>query len=137
MTDAERRLWSRLRGEQFGGFKFRRQAPIGQFIVDFVCFERKIIVELDGSQHLLRVEEDEQRTKWLDSQGFRVLRFWNHEVFEDLDPILEAIWLALRAPPTLTLPHKGGGNKPALAARHDHRTHPHPQLPPRRPPRAG
>ena len=63
MTDAERRLWSRLRGEQLGSFKFRRQAPIGQFIVDFVCFERKVIVELDGRQHVPRVEQDQDANR--------------------------------------------------------------------------
>jgi very-short-patch-repair endonuclease len=99
LTDAERRLWSRLRGQQFREFKFRRQAPIGPSIVNFAYFERKVIVELDGSQHAVRVEKDEARTRWLVSQGFRVLRFWNHEVFEDLDTILEGIWLALAPHP--------------------------------------
>jgi very-short-patch-repair endonuclease len=87
LTDAEQRL---------GGFKFRRQAPIGRFIADFVCFDRKVIVELDGGQHQLHVEEDRTRTEWLESQGFRMLRFWNHEVFEDLDRVLEGIWIALQ-----------------------------------------
>jgi very-short-patch-repair endonuclease len=97
MTDAERRLWSRLRGRQFGGFKFRKQAPIGPYIVDFVCFEAKLIIELDGGQHMLRNHEDEKRTAWLNTEGFRVFRYWNHLVFEDLDPLVEAIWLALHA----------------------------------------
>ena len=110
LTDTERLLWSKLRGKQFGGFKFRKQAPIGQFIVDFVCFDRKVIVELDGGQHVAAAEADKQRTEWLNSQGFRVLRFWNHDVIEDTDTVLEAIWLALQMPPTLTLPHKGGGD---------------------------
>jgi very-short-patch-repair endonuclease len=118
MTDAERRLWGRLRGREFGNFKFRKQSPIGGFIVDFVCFELKLIVELDGDQHARSVEEDSARTGWLKSQGFRVLRFWNHEVYEDM--VMEAIWLGLQtppalslphdeAPPTLTLPHEGEG----------------------------
>jgi very-short-patch-repair endonuclease len=97
MTDAEHPLWSRLRGRQFGGFKFRKQAPIGPYIVDFVCFEAKLIIELDGGQHMLRDHEDEIRTAWLNTQGFQVLRYWNHLVFEDLDPLLEAIWRALHA----------------------------------------
>jgi very-short-patch-repair endonuclease len=109
LTDTERLLWSKLRGKQFGGFKFRKQAPIGRYIVDFVCFDRKVIVELDGGQHVAAVEADKMRTEWLGSQGFRVLRFWNHEVIEDTDTVMEAIWLALQMPPTLTLPHKGGG----------------------------
>ena len=110
MTDTERLLWSKLRGKQFGGFKFRKQAPIGKFIVDFVCFDRKVVVELDGGQHAVSVEEDQKRSEWLKSQGFRVLRFWNHEVIEDSDMVMEAIWLALQMPPTLALPHEGGGN---------------------------
>ena len=105
LTDAEQRLWSHLRGKQFGGFRFRRQAPIGQFIVDFVCFERKVVIELDGGQHRLVSEQDEARTNWLNAQGFRVLRCWNHEVFEDLDSILEAIWLALKTAPGEEVSH--------------------------------
>jgi very-short-patch-repair endonuclease len=103
MTDKERLLWSKLRGKQFGGFKFRKQAPIGEFIADFVCFDRKVIVELDGDQHAVSVEADKKRSEWLHSQGFRVLRFWNHEILEDADMVMEAIWLALQMPPTLTL----------------------------------
>jgi very-short-patch-repair endonuclease len=99
LTDAERRLWWRLRGEQLGGARFRKQAPIGKYVVDFVCFERKLIIELDGGQHAARVEKDEVRTAWLESQGFRVLRFWNHLIFEDIDPVLEAIGLALSTRP--------------------------------------
>jgi very-short-patch-repair endonuclease len=110
MTDTERLLWSKLRGKQFGGFKFRKQAPIGSFIVDFVCFDRKVVVELDGGQHAVSVEDDKKRSEWLKSQGFRVLRFWNHEFIEDSDMVMEAIWLALQRPPTLALPHEGGGN---------------------------
>jgi very-short-patch-repair endonuclease len=75
MTDAERRLWSKLRSRQFDNCKFRRQAPVGKFIVDFVCFEKKIIIELDGGQHAEQQEQDSQRTDWLSSQGFQVVRF--------------------------------------------------------------
>jgi very-short-patch-repair endonuclease len=110
MTDTERLLWSELRGKQFGGFKFRKQAPIGKFIVDFVCFDRKIVVELDGGQHALAVEADNKRSEWLKSQVFRVLRFWNHEFIEDTDMVMEAISLALQIPPTLSLPHEVGGD---------------------------
>jgi very-short-patch-repair endonuclease len=101
MTDKERLLWSKLRGKQFGGFKFRKQAPIGRFIVDFVCFDRKVIVELDGDQHAVSVEDDKKRSEWLQSQGYRVLRFWNHEVVEYADMLIESIWLALQMPPGL------------------------------------
>jgi very-short-patch-repair endonuclease len=97
MTDAEQRLWSELRYRQLGGWKFRRQAPIGSYIADFVCFERKLIIELDGGQHAERAEYDERRSEWLASQGFRVLRFWNHQVFEETESIKEWIWQALGA----------------------------------------
>jgi very-short-patch-repair endonuclease len=96
MTDAERRLWYHLKLRQFDGKRFRKQAPIGVFVVDFVCFESSLIVELDGGQHAAQVEHDEVRTAWLNSRGFRVLRFWNSQVFEELDAVLESIWNALQ-----------------------------------------
>jgi len=101
MTDAEQRVWYKLRHRQIDNCKFRRQAPIGTYIVDFVCFERKLVVEVDGSQHAERELKDLERTQWLNSQGFRVLRFWNHEVFEDGDWVIDTIAEALQnmAPP--------------------------------------
>ncbi|MFO0966094.1 MAG: endonuclease domain-containing protein [Gemmataceae bacterium] len=98
MTDAERRLWAELRRRQLLNFKFRRQAPIGAYVVDFVCVPARLIVELDGGQHNLEENKakDEKRTTWLSSQGFHVMRFWNHDVFESLDAILEVIWSYLR-----------------------------------------
>jgi very-short-patch-repair endonuclease len=108
MTDAERRLWSHLRHRQIGHSRFRRQAPIGPYIVDFVCFEGRLIVELDGSQHAVQVEEDVRRTEWLNSQGFRVIRFWNNEIFEDGEAVLEAICMALNPPPQPS-PTRGEG----------------------------
>jgi very-short-patch-repair endonuclease len=87
MTDTERFVWDRIRHRQIGGFKFRRQAPVGHFIVDFICFEAKVILEFDGDQHDSARLEDAARTHWLQSQGFRVARFWNHEVFEDWESI--------------------------------------------------
>ena len=95
MTNAERLLWQRLRNRQLAEVKFRRQAPIGRYIVDFASFEKKLIIELDGGQHTLQRDDDSTRTKWLESEGFRVLRFWNYQVFEDLDTVLEVIWNAL------------------------------------------
>ncbi|MCD5408251.1 endonuclease domain-containing protein [Candidatus Bipolaricaulota bacterium] len=91
-TDAERLLWQKLRGRQLG-VKFRRQAPIGPYIVDFVCFEKRLVVELDGSQHGLppRRAYDAQRSRWLRSQGFRVLRFWDSEVLIDIEGVLRRI----------------------------------------------
>jgi very-short-patch-repair endonuclease len=101
MTDAERRLWYHLRAHRFGGSKFKRQVPIGRYIVDFVCFDRKVIVEVDGGQHAMSVS-DQARDEWLRGQGFRVLRFWNHDVLKNteavLTRILEAVSRADRYP---------------------------------------
>ncbi|MFL5145438.1 MAG: endonuclease domain-containing protein [Microvirga sp.] len=80
-TEAERRMWRLLRDRRLGGFKFRRQEQLGRYIVDFVCFERKLIVELDGSQHA-ESAYDAERDAWLRSRDFVVLRFWNNEVFD-------------------------------------------------------
>jgi very-short-patch-repair endonuclease len=77
-TDAERKLWSRLRRKQLEGVRFRQQAPIGRFVVDFFCPEALLIVEVDGSQHL--GEKDRARDEWLAAEGYRVLRFWNNDV---------------------------------------------------------
>ena len=93
MTEAERKLWGRLRGQQ-PGIRFRRQVVLGQYIVDFVCLDPKIIIEVDGSQHADDIHYDEQRTKWLESLGYRVLRYWNNEVLQQLDTVVEAIWKA-------------------------------------------
>jgi very-short-patch-repair endonuclease len=110
MTDAERWLWRELKAKRFDGRKFRRQAPIGIYIVDFVCFASKIIIELDGGQHASQANRDETRTAWLNSQGYRVLRFWNYQVFEESESVLESIWLALRdAPSPQPSPTRGEG----------------------------
>ena len=90
-TDAEQALGRRLRAHQLTGHKFRRQQPIGQYIVDFVCFDKRVIVEVDGGQHSERVVYDDQRSAWPESQGFRVLRFWNHEVLQNLEAVTEVI----------------------------------------------
>ena len=79
-TEAERALWKHLRMRQLEGHKFRRQQPLGQYIVDFVCLERKLVVELDGGHHAGEFLTDATRTAWLEVRGFRVLRFWNHDV---------------------------------------------------------
>ena len=91
-TDAERPLWQKLRAHQLAGYKFRRQRPVGPYIVDFVCFEKQVIVELDDGQHSERAVYDGQRSAWLESQGFRVLRFWNHEVLQNLEAVTEVIF---------------------------------------------
>jgi very-short-patch-repair endonuclease len=92
MTEAERFVWYHLRKNQFGGFRFRRQHPIGPFIVDFVCLERKLVIELDGGQHATQTEEDARRTAWLNERGYRVYRLWNNEAFTDWDNAAERIW---------------------------------------------
>ena len=92
-TEVERTLWQKLRNRQLNGFKFRRQHPIGPYIVDFFCLDARLAIELDGSQHgdERAVEDDERRTAYLNDQGYRVLRFWNQEVIDNLDGVLEAI----------------------------------------------
>ena len=95
-TDAEYRLWYELKGRRLNGFKFSRQVPLGAYIADFVCREKMLIVELDGSQHASS-PHDRQRTLWLNGQGYAVLRFWNHEVFEDLSSTLTTILAVLNA----------------------------------------
>jgi very-short-patch-repair endonuclease len=97
-TDVEARLWSRLRGRQVAGAKFRRQYPIGHFIADFCCVELRLVVELDGGQHAEAGAVDQRRTDFLVAEGYRVLRFWNNEVMENIDGVLERISEALTLP---------------------------------------
>jgi very-short-patch-repair endonuclease len=91
LTDAERRLWQKLKRRQIAGVKFRRQQPIGHFIVDFVCFERRVIVEVDGGQHAEQLHYDQQRTRWLEAQGYRVLRYWNNDVLANTEAVVQAV----------------------------------------------
>ena len=97
-TDAEKALWMRLRNKQLEGVKFRRQQPIGSYIVDFASFERKLIIEIDGGQHNEEkiMERDEERTIWLKGRGYQIIRFWNNEVLMNLEGVLESIREALR-----------------------------------------
>jgi len=90
-TEAELKLWKHLRLRQLGGYKFRRQHSVGPYIVDFACLEKKLIVEVDGGQHSVKVDYDTERMAWLESQGFRVLRFWNNEVLKEIEVVKEAI----------------------------------------------
>jgi very-short-patch-repair endonuclease len=94
-TPAERKLWTYLRGNLLNGVNFRRQHAIGKFIVDFVSIKRKFVIELDGSQHLEQKEYDVERTKYLESQGYKVIRFWNNDVMNDINGVIRAIELAL------------------------------------------
>jgi len=96
MTDAESRLWYYLRGHRFPGLKFKRQKPIGPYIVDFICLEHFLVIELDGGQHLQN-ERDQRRDRALQGRGYRVLRFWNHDVLTKTQAVLEAIRLAIEA----------------------------------------
>jgi very-short-patch-repair endonuclease len=89
-TDTEKYLWKYLRGKQLTGFKFRRQHPVGKYIVDFVNLERKIIIEVDGGQHSEN-KKDKLRDKWLKEKGYEVLRFWDNEVFTNVEGVLEVI----------------------------------------------
>ena len=100
-TDVEAKLWRRLRDRQVFGVKFRRQHPIGSYIVDFCCPTLRLIVELDGGQHAEQNAADQARTCFLESRGYRVLRFWNNQVMTQLDEVLEEISSVVS---TLTLP---------------------------------
>lgn len=97
MSDEERVLWMLLRNRRFSDFKFRRQAPLGDFVVDFVCFDRKLIVELDGSQHNEPPQAafDARRSVILEAAGFRVLRITTHDLFAEREAVLDTIWNAL------------------------------------------
>jgi len=113
--EAELRLWLRLRRRQLDGFRFRRQVPLGPYVVDFACLSARLVVEVDGGQHAWRHGEDATRMSWLEANGFRVLRLWNNEVFSNINGVLETIRGALRdsgdaPPPTPALPRKGGGS---------------------------
>lgn len=90
-TEAEKLLWRYLSGKQLQGLKFRRQEPIGDYIVDFVCFSKRLIIEVDGGQHAIEREKDITRDEWLLSQGFKVLRFWNNEVLRNLEGVSDVI----------------------------------------------
>jgi len=116
-TDAELQLWQSLRRRRFSGHRFRRQRPIGKYIVDFVCVEKRLIIEVDGGHHFDQRTYDESRDRWLSSRGFRVLRFWDSDVLTSLDSVEQAIWQALEdceppaGTPSLTLPRTGEGTE--------------------------
>ena len=95
MSDAEQALWHLLRGRQISGLKFRRQHPFGDYILDFVCLENKLVIEVDGGQHGQQAGYDENRTQKLQAAGFRVLRFWNNEVLKQIESVKEKIGLVV------------------------------------------
>ena len=104
MTVAEIRLWQRLRSRQLAGCKFRRQHPYLDFVLDFVCLERRLVIEVDGGQHLEN-ERDQRRDKRLQEAGFLVLRFWNNQVLQETDAVVEVIWAALHNAVVIPHPH--------------------------------
>lgn len=117
-TDTERHLWKYLRAKRLG-FKFRRQVVIGPYIVDFVCHDRRLVIECDGGQHASQKSYDQKRDQWLQKQGYRVLRFWDNEVLQNLDAVLERILvccqdhpLPIPLPPKVFNPIEGEGVSP-------------------------
>ena len=90
-TEAEMLLWRQVRNRGLRGYKFRRQVPIGPYIADFACVSEGLIIELDGSQHHEMTDEDQERTRWMESAGYRVLRVWNNDVLHNMHRVLEAI----------------------------------------------
>lgn len=105
MTEAEKKIWSKVRNKQLG-VKFRRQQPIGNYVVDFVCFEKKLVIEIDGGEHF-ESKRDKIRDKWFQEQGYKVLRFWNNDVLKHTDDVMQAIVNEF-SPSPLSPPFKGG-----------------------------
>ncbi|MGE0356561.1 MAG: endonuclease domain-containing protein [Burkholderiales bacterium] len=99
-TEAENRLWYFLRDRRFRGAKFRRQVPVGPYVVDFLCVSAALVVEVDGGQHSERVDRDEARSRFLEAKGFRVLRFWNDEVMGNIEGVMEVIAHGLTPDPS-------------------------------------
>ena len=122
LTDAERKLWYALRDRRFAGVKFRRQVPVGPYVADFLCYEARLVIEVDGGQHA-ESANDRRRDRWFAGNAFRVLRFWNNDVLKQTNSVLEIIMAALnncepaspspgalRAPPS---PRRGEGKNPS------------------------
>src|SRR5713226_3911785 len=105
-TDAESKLWARLRARQLCSAKFRRQHPIGSFIADFCCVERRLVIEVDGGQHADLVKKDERRSAIFRRYGYRVLRFWDNEVLKDTESVLENIVRVIHDPHPCPLPKR-------------------------------
>ena len=95
MTDAEALLWMLLRNRRVAGAKFRRQSPVGRYILDYYCVEKKLAIELDGGQHGETADYDEHRDSWLSLQGIRVLRFWNNQMLAETEAVMEVIYRAV------------------------------------------
>jgi adenine-specific DNA-methyltransferase len=97
-TDAELRLWQALRNRGVERHKFRRQHPVGPYVVDFICLEQKVVIEVDGSQHMERAAYDNKRTTYLETQGFRAIRFWDNDVLMQTESVMQAIFDTLTGP---------------------------------------
>ena len=110
-TDAERMLWKHLRAHRMAGYKFRRQVVIEPYIVDFICLDARLIVEADGGQHLEQAEDDLKRSAFLQSRGYKVIRFWNDEILTDTHIVLERIYNNLIAAPSPQPSPGGRGGK--------------------------
>ena len=108
-TEAEKRLWYRLKNRGLGGWKFRRQHAIGPYFADFACIEAALVVEIDGGQHQGRREQDDVRTAFLEGAGYRVLRFWNNDVLSNTDGVLQSVLEALRPSPLPSPRSRGEG----------------------------
>jgi very-short-patch-repair endonuclease len=112
LTDAERRLWTHLRQNQLDGHRFRRQVPIGPYIVDFACLSARVLIEVDGGQHTDALHYDAARSAWLEARGYQVLRFWNNDVLSNTDGVLmvirETLLTARGATPHPSPPPQGG-----------------------------
>jgi len=105
-TEAEKRLWFQLRDRRLGGWKFRRQCPVDRYIVDFLCADAHLIVELDGGQHAVRVEADARRTEILESLGYLVVRYWNNDVMQNIEGVIEDIAATLESHRAEPLPQQ-------------------------------
>jgi very-short-patch-repair endonuclease len=108
-TDAERHFWRHLSRRQLRGYKFSRQMPIGPFVCDFLCRDAQLVVEIDGGQHDRNADRDASHTHYLEAEGFRVIRFWNNDVLENVEGVLTSILGALQAGPPPTPPAGGRG----------------------------
>jgi len=95
MTDAERLLWRHLRNRELGGWKFKRQYPVGPYIVDFICVDKNVVIEVDGAQHAENEDSDLHRSAFLNKMGYRVFRLWNNQVLQETEAVLEAIFAIL------------------------------------------
>jgi len=117
-TDAERTIWSAIRAHRLGGASFRRQTPVGPYIVDFICHDANLVIEIDGGQHFEpeHIKRDARRDAFLSSKGYRVLRFNNRDVMTNRQGVLETIAAALMHAPSPPLPRKRGREQTELAA---------------------